>query len=32
MKALVKAFLDWLVAKYGNEEDMRRFREWQKEI
>ena len=26
----VKTFLDWLVAKYGSEEGMRRFKEWQK--
>jgi len=26
----VKPFLEWLVAKYGGEEGMRRFREWQK--
>jgi len=28
----VKPFLEWLVAKYGSEEGMRRFREWQKQI
>lgn len=27
----VKSFLDWLVVKYGSEEGMRRFREWQKQ-
>jgi hypothetical protein len=27
---MVKLFLDWLIAKYGRDEALRRFREWSK--
>jgi hypothetical protein len=28
----VPSFIEWLIVKYGKEEGVRRFREWQKEV